>query len=105
MMKKDAMIINTARGGIINEIDLYEVMRSGHLSGAAIDVFENEPYSGPLKSIQNCLLTAHMGSMSVDCRSKMELEATIEAINFLKGKPLSRQVPEQEYILQKEKYL
>ena len=40
-MKKDASIINVSRGGIINEQDLYEVMKSGHLSGAAIDVFEN----------------------------------------------------------------
>ena len=79
MMKKDAMIINTSRGGIINEQDLYDVMREGHLSGAAIDVFENEPYSGPLGEIERCILTAHMGSMSVDCRTRMEIEAMEEA--------------------------
>ena len=62
-MKEDAIIINTARGGIINEQDLYEVMQSGHLSGAAIDVFDFEPYDGPLNNIERCLLTAYMGSM------------------------------------------
>ena len=101
-MKEDAIIINTARGGIINEQDLYEVMQSGHLSGAAIDVFDFEPYSGPLREIQRCLLTAHMGSMSVDCRTRMEIEATEEAVRFLTGKPLEGLVPEDEYEVQRQ---
>ena len=101
-MKKDAIIINTSRGGLINESDLYKVMQSGHLSGAAIDVFDNEPYSGDLKRIERCLLTAHMGSMSVDCRSRMEIEATEEAVRFLTGKPLRGLVPEEEYEVQRQ---
>ena len=101
-MKSDAVIINTSRGGIINEHDLYEVMLSGHLSGAAIDVFENEPYDGPLKEIERCLLTAHMGSMSVDCRTRMEIESTEEAIRFLKSKALEREVPQEEYDVQSQ---
>ena len=52
LMKKDAIIINTSRGGIINEKDLYNVMKSGHLSGAAVDVYEKEPYTGPLKKMK-----------------------------------------------------
>jgi D-3-phosphoglycerate dehydrogenase len=101
-MKRDAMIINTARGGIINEHDLSEVMRTGHLSGAAIDVFEHEPYKGPLAEIDRCLLTAHMGSMSVDCRTRMEIEATDEAVRFLTGKPLASEVPQVEYDVQSQ---
>jgi len=101
-MKKDAIIINTARGGIINEDDLYEVMKSGHLSGAAIDVFNEEPYTGRLREINRCLLTAHMGSMSEDCRTKMEIEATKEAIRFLSRKPLKSIVPKEEYLVQQE---
>ena len=96
-MKNDAFIINTARGGIINEQDLFEVLDSGHLGGAAIDVFEVEPYNGPLTKIDRCLLTSHMGSMSNDCREKMEIEAVEEAIRFLKGKKLYNEVPEYEY--------
>jgi D-3-phosphoglycerate dehydrogenase len=99
-MKHDAIIINTARGGIINECDLHDVMIAGHLSGAAIDVFEHEPYSGPLSQIERCLLTAHMGSMSVDCRTRMEIEATEEAVRFLTGKPLTSEVPQAEYDVQ-----
>ena len=99
-MKSDAIIINTSRGGIINENDLYDVMNSGHLSGAAIDVFETEPYNGKLAEIERCLLTAHMGSMSVDCRTRMEIEATEEAIRFLTGQPLEGEVPQAEYDVQ-----
>ena len=99
-MKKDAFIINTSRGGIINEDDLYKVMSEGHLGGAAIDVFESEPYAGKLLEIDRCLLTAHMGSMSIDCRSQMEIQATKEVVRFLSGKPLESEVPQLEYEIQ-----
>ena len=99
-MKKDALIINTSRGGIINETDLYSTLKGDHLQGAAIDVFDSEPYNGPLNTVKNCLLTAHMGSMSIDCRSRMEIEATEEAIRFLKNKELKNPVPQYEYELQ-----
>jgi D-3-phosphoglycerate dehydrogenase len=101
-MKPDAMIINTSRGGIINENDLAEVLSAGHLSGAAIDVFEQEPYTGPLAQTDRCLLTSHMGSMSVDCRTRMEIEATEEAVRFLTGKPLQGLVPNDEYEVQRQ---
>lgn len=96
-MKSDALLINTSRGGIINENDLFEIMQSGHLGGAAIDVFQQEPYNGPLQKIDRCILTAHMGSMSIDCRSKMEIEATEEVVRFFKNEPLNSQVPYSEY--------
>ena len=100
-IKRDALVINAARGGIINEQDLADVLRSGHLGGAAIDVFEREPYAGPLAGIDRCLLTSHMGSMSVDCRTRMEIEATEEAVRFLMGQPLVRLVPREEYEVQR----
>ena len=98
-MKPDAIIINTARGGIINEIDLAQSLNSGHLNGAAIDVFDHEPYIGPLAEIERCILTSHMGSMSIDCRIQMEIEATEEAVRFITGRPLEGLVPEEEYVL------
>lgn len=101
-MKPDAMIINTSRGGIINEHDLVEVLNSGHLSGAAIDVFEHEPYAGELAQIDRCLLTSHMGSMSIDCRTRMEIEATEEAVRFLTGQDLQGLVPVEEYDVQRQ---
>ena len=101
-MKPDALLINCSRGGIVNERDLAEVMQAGHLGGAAIDVFEHEPYGGELTKIERCLLTAHMGSMSVDCRVRMEIEATEEAVRFFTGEPLRSPVPPDEYEMQRE---
>jgi len=101
LMKPDSILINTARGGIINELDLANALKAGHLHGAAIDVFESEPYTGPLADIERCILTSHMGSMTVDCRTRMEIESTEEAVRFLRGLPLEREVPEEEYDVQK----
>ncbi len=101
LMKKGAYIINTARGGIINENDLYNALSQNHISGAAVDVFEDEPYSGPLKNLHNCLLTAHMGSMSVDCRAEMEIRATENVVSFVKTNELINGVPDYEYEIQK----
>jgi D-3-phosphoglycerate dehydrogenase len=81
---------------------LAEVLNTGHLSGAAIDVFDQEPYVGILAQIDRCLLTSHMGSMSVDCRTRMEIEATEEAVRFLTGQPLQGLVPSEEYEVQRQ---
>jgi len=95
------MIINTSLGGIINEYDLEEVLSAGHLNGAAIDVFDQEP-TGTLAQIDRCLLTSHMGSMSIDCRTRMEIESTEEAVRFLTGKSLQGLVPPEEYEVQRQ---
>jgi len=100
-MKPNALIINTSRGGVVNENSLYEALKNQKIGGAAIDVFENEPYDGPLGKLPNCILTSHMGSMSQDCRTRMEIEATEEAIRFLNGQPLLSPVPIEEYNIQK----
>ena len=101
-MKPDALLINTSRGGVVDEEALFQALKADKIGGAAIDVFEKEPYDGPLKELPNCLLTSHMGSMSQDCRTRMEIEATEEAIRFLLNKPLLSPVPQEEYDLQKE---
>jgi len=98
-MKSDAMLVNTARGGIINERDLAAALRAGRLAGVALDVFDDEPYSGELLGIDRCLLTCHMGSMSVDCRARMELEAAENVLRCLKGHASAQLVPESEYLL------
>lgn len=98
-MKKDVILINTSIGGIVNELDLYRALYEGHLSGAGIDVFEKEPYDGDLKNIDRCILTSHMGSMSIDCRIRMEIEATEEGVRFIKEKPLEGLVTKEEYDL------
>ena len=95
------IILNIGDWGIINEQDLANALNAGHLAGAAIDVFEHEPYTGPLASIERCLLTSHMGSMSIDCRTRMEIEATEEAVRFLTCAPLKGTVPPDEYDVQR----
>ena len=100
-MKNDAILLNTSRGGIVNEQDLYEVLEAGHLGGAAIDVFNKEPYEGLLSSIERCVLTAHMGSMSIDCRVRMEIEATEEVVRLFNGEALMSVVTEEEYNVQR----
>ncbi|MDC1073042.1 phosphoglycerate dehydrogenase [Gammaproteobacteria bacterium] len=96
-MKPGGFIVNTSRGGIVDENDLFNALAKGRLAGAAVDVFENEPYCGPLLKSKNTVLTAHMGSMTVDCRAQMEIEATQEVIRFATGKPLTSRVPESEF--------
>ena len=66
----------------MDESILYECLESGHLSGAAIDVFNEEPYVGPLKDLENVILTPHIGSYAMEARVVMEKQA-VE--NLLKG--------------------
>jgi len=97
LMKDSAFIINTSRGGIINEDDLFFALSKKIIRGAAVDTFEIEPYYGKLCQLDNCLLTSHMGSMSYDCRGKMEIEATEEVIRFINSEKLLNSVPDFEY--------
>lgn len=96
MMNKNTFVINTARGGIINEIDLYHSLKNGEIAGAAVDVFEKEPYVGNLTELENIILTEHMGSCSYDCRYLMEYGAAAEMVRFFNGEPLVNPVPEEE---------
>ena len=81
-MKEGALIINTSRDGVVDETILYEYLRNGHLSGAALDVFEEEPYSGALKELDNVILTPHIGSYAKEARVEME---RLAVENLLKG--------------------
>lgn len=82
LIKKSAVLINTARGGLINENVLYEYLKNHRISGAAIDVFENEPDVGRLKELENIILTPHIATYTVETRKQMEREA---AENLVKG--------------------
>ena len=81
-MKKGALLINTSRGGVVDESALYEYLKNGNLSGAALDVFEEEPYSGALKELDNVILTPHIGSYAKEERVEME---RLAVENLLKG--------------------
>lgn len=101
LMHSGCMLINTSRGGIVNEDDLFWALDQGVISQAAVDVFLDEPYCGPLRSLKNCHLTAHLGSMSHDCRSRMEIEASEEVVAFANGIAQIRVVPDAEYQLRR----
>ncbi len=81
-MKKGSWLVNASRGGVVDESILFEYLKSGYLSGAAIDVFNEEPYMGPLKDLENVILTPHIGSYAMEARVEMEKQA-VE--NLLKG--------------------
>jgi D-3-phosphoglycerate dehydrogenase len=84
-MKKGARVINCARGGIINEEALAEALRSGHLGGAALDVFTQEPPPAdhPLLKLPNVEVTPHLGASTVEAQESVALEAAQLLIDFL----------------------
>lgn len=82
-MKPGTFLINAARGGLIDEAALVEALTSGHIGGAALDVFEQEPYQGPLLSCNNVVMTSHIGSLAKESRQRMELEAAENLLNGL----------------------
>lgn len=74
-LKPEAVIINAARGGLIDECALIEALNSGRVSAAALDTFEQEPYIGKLSTCNNITLTSHVGSLARESRQRMEIEA------------------------------
>ena len=85
-MRRTACLINTSRGGIVNETDLYNALANGRIAAAALDVFEIEPYvGGRLCELDNVLLTCHSGSCSAEARVLMELGAATEVARFHRG--------------------
>jgi len=99
MMQPGALLINTCRGGVVDEAALAAALRAGQIAGAAVDTFTHEPYHGELVNVDTCLITPHIGSMSVDCRVRMEDGAARNAVAFLRGEPLDQLVPESEYAM------
>ncbi len=81
-MKQNAIVINAARGGLIDEAALANALKAGQLSAAALDSFEQEPYQGALLTHDNIILTSHIGSLAHEARQNMEIEA---ALHLLQG--------------------
>ena len=81
-MKNNSTIINTSRGSIINENDLYYALKNNIIHSAALDVFKDEPYKGNLLDLDNVIMTPHIGSYAKEIRLKMEMEASTNIANF-----------------------
>jgi D-3-phosphoglycerate dehydrogenase len=106
-MKDGACLINASRGGLVDESALVLALHEGALSGAALDVFEHEPYpySGPLTRLPQVIITPHIGSYAKEARVRMEVESVrnlLDALNDLTrtgadvpGQVPSGQVPEE----------
>ncbi len=89
-MKRGSFLINTARGAVVDEHDLVDALRTGHLAGAALDVFDNEPNIDPeLVGMENVILTPHIASATHEAREAM---ATLAVNGILKT--LRNEVPE-----------
>lgn len=82
-LKPGALVLNCGRGGLLDETALCESLDSAHVAGAWIDAFDEEPYSGPLIRYPQVLLTPHVGSFTVECRRRMEMEAAENLLDAL----------------------
>lgn len=95
-MKTGAFLINTSRGPVVDERDLVDAIRSGHLGGAALDVFDNEPNIAPeLIEAPNVITTPHIASATWEARNKMGEQAVAAIIDTLSGTKPQNMVDEK----------
>ena len=87
-MKKNSILVNTARGGIINEHDLDKALNKGLIFAAALDVFSNEPIenNNPLLKNKKIILSPHSATFTDECTSRMSIETTKNIIDFFDNK-------------------
>ena len=87
-MKKNSIIINTSRGGVVNEKDLDEALNKGLIHGAGLDVFEKEPpdANNPLLKNKKILFSPHSASFTNECMERMGIEAVENIFDFFANK-------------------
>lgn len=86
-MKPEAVLVNTARGGLVDEAALIESLGRGHLHGAGLDVFENEPAiaGNPLLEMPNTVLTPHIAGLTRECAARMSIVSAQNALDGIDG--------------------
>ena len=95
-MKKGSFLVNTARGPVVDERDLVEALKAGHLSGVALDVYDNEPNIDPeLLLMPNTITTPHIASATWEAREKMGQQAVSAILETLSGKKPQNLVNEE----------
>lgn len=98
LMHTDSYFINTSRGSIVDEDALTDALCQKHLAGAALDVFEHEPYDGPLKKLDNVILTAHIAASARETRFQMEKVAVENCIRVLRNeKPVHDAIADTQF--------
>ncbi len=86
LMKPTAYLVNTARGGVVNEADLYDALKNRRIAGAGLDVFQDEPPEGsPLLTLDNVILTAHTAGVDLQSRNDMARIAAEAIVRFMGG--------------------
>jgi len=88
-LEKPVVIVNTSRGGIVNEQAIYEYLKSHNDSYYCCDVYVNEPYNGKLIELENVLLTPHVSTFTLSSRRQVEKLAVENCLEILSGKPCS----------------
>lgn len=92
-MKDGVQIINCARGGIIDEDALYGAIVSGKVAGAALDVFETEPFvDHPLLKLPEVIATPHLGASTVEAQESVAVDVSLDVVNFFKGEAVRNPV-------------
>ena len=101
-MKSDAFLINTSRGGILDEAALVECLKERRIAGAGLDVFAQEPLEkdNPLKDLDNVILTPHTAALTRECVTRLAVEAARAAIDVLNGKRPSEGIVNPEVLAQ-----
>jgi (S)-sulfolactate dehydrogenase len=88
-MKKGAVLINTARGGVVDEPALAEALRSGHLAGAAVDVFTSEPIDRAtaevFRGVPNVILTPHVAGVTLEANMRVSVMTVENVLRELKA--------------------
>ena len=89
LMPKGGFLLNTCRGEVLDEDGLHRCLVDGHLGGAALDVYREEPYHGPLRALPNVFLCCHQGSCSHDGRYAMEMASAENAVRYARGEAIA----------------
>jgi len=94
MMKKNALLVNVARGGIVNEDDLCEALKSKTIAGAAFDVFVDEPLKQGCKllELENLVMTPHLGASTVEAQEKVSVDIAENVIAYLRDNIISNAI-------------
>jgi glyoxylate reductase len=92
-LRSDAILINTARGALVEEEALIAALRAGTLGGAGLDVYPNEPHVDPrLIALPSVVLLPHMGSATLETRTAMGMKIVENLLAFAEGRPLPDRV-------------
>ncbi|MCA0434374.1 MAG: D-glycerate dehydrogenase [Proteobacteria bacterium] len=87
LLPRGAIVVNTARGGVVDDDSLIAALQSGHIAAAGLDVFANEPNLDPrYRTLENTFLLPHLGSATLNTRTKMALKALDNLKDFFSGK-------------------